>query len=654
MASASNALRAARRLIAPDMTSGAAPSPAGSPSPGLCGRHPARVAAALTALATAALLLALVPVAFLLGHHRYWLHPHGDLAQSMTGAAYFVADRWRWPLLVVPHLGEPPGTNIAFTDSIPLVALLARAVRQVFGVQPVYHPMWVTLCFLAQGPALVTALRAAGIRDWRLLAVNGFMVVLLQPFITRFDHAALCGHFLILLAIAVALGSGARLGTLATAIFTGLALVSLLVHPYFAAMVLVIETMAAANGVWTGRMRPATSLAALSSTLAALFLAGALLEFFAQDTFTMRAYGDYALDLAAPWVPDRSGIFPERLLGISGNGELYVGAGVLLLWLLAARLTSWREVIDAQGGTLLVAVLLLAFALTYGVKIAGHLVLGVSAEKIRAVVVSALKGDGVLAGLRAQITALDVMRIAAYAGLLLGGAALFLLTAWRMGKHAFVTFMAAGGLALVLVAPAKPLALVSILTSFEASARFWWPLMYGLIVAAMIVIARRSTRPLAALSVCLAVQAVDSAPSLADFSARARVTPAVFIPDEDEVLALMRAADRVMILPTYLCANVLLADGPVRSRLVEQIVALQWLGARAGKPINSVRHARMSIVTGVSNTRGCATSLPPAKPPQPAGTLLIELALALPAGASFPAVDTTRCRRFSAGYLCLQ
>lgn len=652
MASASDALRAAWSLVTRGMAPGAASVSASSPSPSFCDRHPARIASALTALVTAALLLALVPVAFLLGHHRYWLHPHGDLAQSMTGAAYFVADLWRWPLLVVPHLGEPPGTNIAFTDSIPLVALLTRAVRQITGVQLVYHPMWVTLCFLAQGPALVAALRAAGVRDCRLLAVSGLMVVLLQPFITRFNHAALCGHFLILLAIAVALGGRARLDTPSTIKFTGLALISLLVHPYFGAMVLLIETMAAANGVWTGRTRPPAAFAAVASTLAALFLVGTLLDFLSQDTFTMRAYGDYALDLAAPWIPDRSGIFPNHLLGISGNGELYVGAGVLLLWVLAARLTSWREVIDAQGGTLFVAVLLLAFALTYGVKVGGHLVLGVSADKVRAVVVSALKGGSLMASLRAQLTALDVMRIAAYAGLLLGGAAPFLLAAWRMGKRGFVNFVAAGGLILLLAALAKPLALVSILTSFEASARFWWLLMYGLIVAAMIVIARRSTRPLAVLSVCLAIQAVDSAPSLADFGARARITPAVFIPDEDEVLALMRKADRIVILPTYLCANALLPDGPARSRLIEQIVALQWLGGRAEKPINSVRHARMSIVTGVSDTRRCATSGPPVKPPLPAGTLLIELALALPPGASFPADDTRHCRLFSAGYLC--
>ena len=46
----------------------------------------------------------------------------GDVAQHIVGRRYFIADAWRWPPLMVRALGWPEGTNIAFTDSIPLVA----------------------------------------------------------------------------------------------------------------------------------------------------------------------------------------------------------------------------------------------------------------------------------------------------------------------------------------------------------------------------------------------------------------------------------------------------------------------------------------------------------------------------------------------------
>lgn len=69
---------------------------------------------------TAVIILWVFPVSFILGTHPFWKNPEGDLVQHMTGASYYAAGPWRLPLFFVPDLGIPEGTNIIFTDSIPL------------------------------------------------------------------------------------------------------------------------------------------------------------------------------------------------------------------------------------------------------------------------------------------------------------------------------------------------------------------------------------------------------------------------------------------------------------------------------------------------------------------------------------------------------
>ena len=51
---------------------------------------------------------------------NYWLSNRGDAGQHLVGFLHFVRDEWRFPLFQTQTLGYPHGTNIIFTDSIPL------------------------------------------------------------------------------------------------------------------------------------------------------------------------------------------------------------------------------------------------------------------------------------------------------------------------------------------------------------------------------------------------------------------------------------------------------------------------------------------------------------------------------------------------------
>ncbi len=125
----------------------------------------------------------------------------GDIAVHIIGQRYYVGDSWRWPLLVAKPLVAPDGTNIAFTDSIPLIAVPMKIFRAF--LPPGFHSifLWLALCWIVQPLAVVFALRSTGERRLLPSIAAAIFGVSVPTFIARAGHSALCSHFLILLAI---------------------------------------------------------------------------------------------------------------------------------------------------------------------------------------------------------------------------------------------------------------------------------------------------------------------------------------------------------------------------------------------------------------------------------------------------------------------
>ncbi len=135
------------------------------------------IACLVLVVVVAALAIVAFPLGFLDGADRFWRYPKGDFAEHIIGGHYFIADAWRWPLLTVPDLGSPPGTNIGLTDSIPLAALLAKLLRHWYGYLRPYLPLWILLCYLLQGPACAIGLYVLGVRNLAALTLGGLLAV---------------------------------------------------------------------------------------------------------------------------------------------------------------------------------------------------------------------------------------------------------------------------------------------------------------------------------------------------------------------------------------------------------------------------------------------------------------------------------------------
>jgi hypothetical protein len=306
----------------------------------------------------------------------YDLAAAGDTADHIIGQRYFLLDQWHMPPLQTQLLRWPKGTNIAFTDSIPLLAVPAKLLRRI--LPPGFHAIFwfLAIAWCLQPVAAVFALRSAG--EKRLLPSLAVAVIALSMptlLYRSMGHEALCGHFLIFLAIGLyfLISHGSRI-----AMWLGppaLLVASLLVHPYLMAMVAAVLVAAPISLLVR---REALCLPVSIALTTAIGIAGglALLFGYAEEAGVGWGYGYYSMNLLSPIDPAGSTLIPffPVIMDATGGqyyeGYQYLGAGVLLLCLIAVISICRRAPIRAcarHSGLLIVSAGLILFALSNSV-----------------------------------------------------------------------------------------------------------------------------------------------------------------------------------------------------------------------------------------------------------------------------------------------
>lgn len=326
------------------------------------------------------LLATTFPIDFLLGTRHLAQPPQGDIAQHIVGQRYFLADAWRWPAFQVPSLFAPQGTNIAFVDAIPLLAVPLKLAAPL--LPPAFHGigLWFAIAWLLQPVAAVWCLRGAGERRLLPALAVALAAASMPAWWDRFVHAALCGQFLILLALGLYLRLVAPSGRSPWALAALLLVTSLLVHPYLAFMVAALLAAAPLTLALRHDRRWRPTTLGVAACVALLLGAMALLGYFGAKGGT--GFGIYAMDLLSPFWPAGSALFPVDLprLDASGGpgdeGYNYLGAG-LLLGLAAAmlRFRHLKDMVRRHPGLALVLVSLTLLALSQRVAVGGVVLL---------------------------------------------------------------------------------------------------------------------------------------------------------------------------------------------------------------------------------------------------------------------------------------
>lgn len=259
-----------------------------------------------------------------------------DIQQHYAGWLFYRNNALGWPLGVTQAVNAPAGVSVAYTDSIPLLAVLCRPLAAAVGGTFQYFGWFTLVCFALQGgfAALLCGLFADGL----LAPLAGALVFAASPILIEraFRHTSLGAQWLVLAALYCYFACK-RQGRFAS---RGLFVINILVvgiHPYFLPMTYAVTLAllleyAVQKRQW---LRPALFL---GGNMVCTFLLGwALGLFYGTATSGGQAlYGYFAMNLNSLWNPvGVNGVLYSRLLPaqnqVNGNYDAfaYLGLGVL-------------------------------------------------------------------------------------------------------------------------------------------------------------------------------------------------------------------------------------------------------------------------------------------------------------------------------------
>jgi len=301
--------------------------------------------------------LHLFPWDFVTGRSGFWFDTRTDPTQHITGMWAFVHDAWRFPLLHTRLLNAPEGVSAAFTDSIPLAALLFKPVYGLLPHGSHYFGFWVLGCYLGQGLVGAWAASAMAGRTLAGCIAGSLLPVMMPALMIRIPHAALLaqGLLLAMLVFYWQLMDG-RLGERRFVLRAGiLLLLSAGIHLYLTAMLYTLYLGALVAWCWRGPDRAALARAGIAAVLPALPLLGMLVAFGYLSAESglppvESGYDQSSMNLLSPLLGTH--LAPSRFLpadgwkldatGLQIDGHNYLGLGLLVM-LLAIPFSGWRS-----------------------------------------------------------------------------------------------------------------------------------------------------------------------------------------------------------------------------------------------------------------------------------------------------------------------
>lgn len=330
----------------------------------LSGPRPLWVLLSLSLACAVAFVAHICDWGFLAGTSPYWNAPRGlvpnswaDISTAVSGYDYFVRAPWNFPIFQVAKLGAPAGTNIIFTDSIPLVALAGRLWYRLTGDLINPYGGWMALCFAASALSMTGLVAALGQRSVAAALAATVSGLCLPALMFRWGHMSLMGQWQIPLALTLYFASrspGRGAGLLVASALLSVA--ALWTHTYLFVMVTGILGATLLQAAIDRRLSPPR--AALIGVLALAMWAGLIAlsgQAANRGSFVAEGFGQYSTNLLSPVIPQFSALFP--FMGgriVDGTNEqyegfCYLGAGTILLilmtlpWLRRALPAAFRR-----------------------------------------------------------------------------------------------------------------------------------------------------------------------------------------------------------------------------------------------------------------------------------------------------------------------
>ncbi len=264
-----------------------------------------------------------------------------DWGTHYLGWLFYKNEAWQFPIGNISNYYFPIGTNIGFTDSIPLMAIFFKLFAPILPEDFQYFGLWLFLCHALA--AYYTIL------IFRLLKFPAIYTLLAVIFVTanpvlvyRGLHPALCAHWLLLASLYLYFRSSSDFEPKKTLLYQYfLLIISALINPYLCCMMVGFTGIIAwkifffDKGVRKIYFFPYLLISSVSLMLI-WYLIG-MISFGKKENLGVEGgYGLYSLNLNSLYNP---GGFSSLLPGLKQvswhqyEGFMYLGMGIFLLLL---------------------------------------------------------------------------------------------------------------------------------------------------------------------------------------------------------------------------------------------------------------------------------------------------------------------------------
>jgi hypothetical protein len=261
-----------------------------------------------------------------------WLTAH-DVTSDIVSWKFFKNDIWRFPLGSNPTYGMDIGSGIAFSGSIPILAIIFKLFAGVLPDNFHYFNLWIFICFFLQ--SYIAFLIIYNKSNNLLFSIVGSLFFLLSPvLINRLSfHLALSAHWLILMSYYLE----TKKDLLHKNIYwTALISLSSLIHLYFTIILLGIFFLFSFNDL-KEKINLKKFLKETTQVIGFLVFTMFVIGYF-HVPFTdalAYGYGDYALDIGGIFVGNTSvpsgeiswSFFFQKTQPLSQEGFAYLGMG---------------------------------------------------------------------------------------------------------------------------------------------------------------------------------------------------------------------------------------------------------------------------------------------------------------------------------------
>lgn len=269
-----------------------------------------------------------------------WLYAADDLTQQYIGWTFFRKADWTFPIGMFNNLSYPNNASIIYTDSIPLLAILFKAISGILPETFQYIGIYGLLCYVLQGVFAFTLLRK--FINNKFYCIIGTVFFVISPYLLQrmFWHTALSSHFLILAALCLFAYRDTYKGKpLKKVLLWNLLLfISITIHLYFVPMILIIMLSCFVAEFIENKKTYASSALTFAIFLVLAICTIYLLGGMASSKLAYAGIGYYNINLNTFINPQGySSILKNLKTATPGEYEAigYLGCGILLLGILA-------------------------------------------------------------------------------------------------------------------------------------------------------------------------------------------------------------------------------------------------------------------------------------------------------------------------------